>query len=501
MPSKAICPPTTDIKKKHEKVRGAVDLRSILGMLRCKVKLKRLNLVHHHHKVFRLKRCDISVSSNFCSEYIREFNAKHISEILSKLVSESLLREKMIEYAKTKQKKTRHNLCFYSAEETRQPQTPQEFFLQNFRLKPKYSLPKNESLDTEDESSETAIKSSTSAKSNHLKVESSSKCPIIQPSQITSIVNSESQQSMSHDHDIPKTSESESISCKNFYSVIKKKRPLEDSPEEEEEEESLVPVQARRMRLLDSKLPPSTTKLTGVKNLEVNIHRLSVTGDPISYLSPSKVGYQELVECPDCPRTFVKVGHLRRHRRQVHENKELVRSEASTHHFCHPCRLPFSTEASLRRHESICHEKKKQMDSETPPKSKCSECFKQFQSPASLKRHILVSHQGHKSPCPQCGLRVARLDNHMATVHSGVTAPCPYCAVLLVPAHLPRHVRSVHLGHRQRCVLCDRFMSNIHKHQRSVHRVSHTDHSDCECKLYLGPCMSIITGEEQSPPC
>ena len=81
--------------------------------------------------------------------------------------------------------------------------------------------------------------------------------------------------------------------------MIKKKRALEDSPEEEEEEESLVPVQARRMRLLDSKLPPSSTKLTGVKNLEVNIHRLSVTGDPISYLSPSKVGYQELVECPD----------------------------------------------------------------------------------------------------------------------------------------------------------------------------------------------------------
>ena len=546
MPSKAKCQPATELQKKHVKVRGAVDLKSILGMLRCKVKLKRLNLVHHHHKVFRLKKCDISVSSNFCSEYIRKSDEeyevekiisqrmrkgkieylvkwkgwenpedntwepianleckelideyeKHISEILSKLVSESLLREKRMEYAKTKRKKTRHNLFFYSAEENRQPQTPQEFFLQNFRLKPKYSLPKNESLDTVDESSETASVSSTSAKSNHLKVESPSKSPIMQPSHITSIVNPESQQSMSHDHETPKASES--ISCKTFYSVMKPKRPLEASPEEEE---SLVPVRARRMRLLDSKQPQSSTKKTGVKSLEVNIHRLSVTGDSISYLSPSKVGYQELVECPDCPRTFVKVGHLRRHQRQVHENKVLVRSEASSHYFCQPCRLPFSTEASLKRHESICHEKKKQKGQETPIMNKCSECSKQFQSPASLKRHILVSHQGHKSQCPQCGLRVARLDNHMATVHSGVTAPCPYCNVPIVPAHLPRHVRSVHLGQRQRCVLCDRFMSNIHKHQRSVHRVSHTDHSDCDCELFLGPCMTIITGEEPSAPC
>ena len=494
MPSSS-SPPTEVIMKKHDKVDAvrAVELKSILGKMRCRVNLKRLNLVRHHHKVFRLKRCDISVSSSFCSEYIRAYNAKHISEILSKLISESMLREKMVEYAKTKQKKTRHNLLFYSAEETRQAETPQEFFLQNFRLKPKYSLPKNESLDTADDSSETSIISSSSTNSNHLKVESFSKSPIMQQSQVTSTASSETHKSMCHD--LSKAKERDSISCKQFYSVIKPKRKVDESPEEE----SLVPVRAKRMRLLDSKQSLGSPKLSLAKSLEVNIQRMSVTCDANHYMSPSKVSHQELIECSDCPRTFVKAGHLRRHRRHVHEVRELVGSEAPTHNFCHPCRLPFSTEASLKKHEYICHKKEKPTDAETTLNNRCSECSKQFQSPASLKRHIRTSHQGHQSECPQCGLRVSRLDNHMATVHHVVTAPCPYCAVLLVPAHLPRHVRSVHLGHRQRCVLCDRFMSNIHKHQRSVHRVTHTDHSDCDCELFLGPCMTITPGEELSP--
>ena len=42
-------------------------------------------------------------------------------------------------------------------------------------------------------------------------------------------------------------------------------------------------------------------------------------------------------------------------------------------------------------------------------------------------------------------------------------------------------------------------MSNIYKHQRCVHRVSHTDHSDCDCQLFLGPWMSILTMSSSVP--
>ena len=81
---------------------------------------------------------------------------------------------------------------------------------------------------------------------------------------------------------------------------------------------------------------------------------------------------------------------------------------------------------------------------------------------------------------------MSRLDNHMATVHESL-APCPHCSILLVPAHIPRHVRTVHLRFRQRCVLCDRFISNVYKHWVCVHKVDHTDHSDCSCVTYSGP--------------
>jgi len=477
MPSNDTCSQTKGIKNKHVKFE-----KSILRRMRCEVKLKRLNLVRHHHKVFRLKRCNISVSSSFCSEYIREYNAKHISEIVSKLINESMLREKMLEYAKTKQKQTRKNLFFYSAEETRKPETPQEFFLQNFRLKPKYSLHKNESPDDEIDSLKISSILSSCTKSNHFKVESLSKSPNMPPSQMTSTADEVSQSILSHD--VSNASKKDIIFSENFCSVIKPKGKLK----EYHEEESLVPMRAKRMRFLDSKQPLSSPNYSFVKSSEVKIQKLSVKGDSNRY--------QELVECSDFPKTFVKVSRYRGH---VHDVREFAGSKAPTHKICHACRLPFSTEASFRRHESICHKKEKLMDSETILKNQCFECYKEFQSPASLKRHIRTSHQGHQTECPQCGLWVSRLDNHMATVHHVVTASCPICAVILLPAHLPRHVRSVHLGHRQRCVLCDRFMSNIHKHQRSVHMVTHTDHSDCDCELFLGPCMTISTREEPSP--
>ena len=453
MPSNDTCLQTKDVKKKHVKFEYP-----ILGRMRCKVNLKRLNLARHHHKLFKLKRCDISVSSSFCSEYIRNYNAKHISEILSKLINESMLREKMLEYAKIKQKKTRTNLFFYSAEETRKPETPQEFFLQNFHLKPKYLLHKNESPDDEIDSLKKSRISSSCTKSSDM-----------QPSRMTSTVDEVSQSILSH----------------NVFNASTKDIEAKREPKEYHEEESLVPVRAKRMFFFDSKQPLCSPNHSFVKSSEVKIKKLSVKGD----YNRS----QDLVECSD-----VKVGNLWGHRRHVNEVREFAGSNALTHNFCHPCRLPFSTELSFRRHESICHKKEKLMDLETILKNQCSECSKEFQSPASLKRHIRTSHQGHQTECPQCGLWVSRLDNHMATVHQVVTASCPYCSVILVPAHLPRHVRSVHLGHRQRCVLCDRFMSNIHKHQRSVHMVTHTDHSNCDCKLFLGPCMTISTRKEMS---
>ena len=215
----------------------------------------------------------------------------------------------------------------------------------------------------------------------------------------------------------------------------------------------------------------------------------------------SSVALADLLECPLCPRTFVKYGHLRKHIQRLHSTSEdppdcksvLDLSSGPSEHNCERCGIPFSTAASLNKHEAIHHPQLLEPLLVSPSKTerRCGDCSKSFQSQASLKRHILTEHRGFKSPCPRCGVSVARLDNHIATVHGGVLSPCPVCSVRLQPAHLPRHINAVHLGLRTRCVLCDKFISNLHKHLRSLHGVHHTDHSDCSCIIYLGPHWGI----------
>ena len=341
------------VNRPHTVRMTSVDLKSVLGNMRCYVKLKRLNLVQLHSKVVRLKRCDVSVNGSECSKYIRDYNAMKISEILSKLVAESMHREILMQQKKTKVKKTRQNLFFHTIEETKQPQTPQEFFLRNFHLKPKYSLPKNESLDC-------TVTDASKTESTFIKPIKSSKSSL----PVTSNDDANSQNNITSDLNKDKLS----LSCENFYSVIKTeslKRKIEDSPEEE----SLVPVRAKR-RLLDSKPPARQAHVSFIKSFQLNIQRLSVTSEPVRYLSHCKTGCQELVECTECSRKFVKVGHLRRHRSRVHGVMEECSASQSGHQ---------GPRGDIRVTEN-----------------KCAECSKLFQSPASLRRHIRTEHRGQR---------------------------------------------------------------------------------------------------------
>ena len=452
------------------------NLRTMLSKLQCCVRVKRLNLIRHHHRIVRIKKCGVKVNfrpcRNFMKEEWRRKNALECSEILEQLVAESMQREKMMLEAKGKLRKTRTTMMFNNIHDDIRPSTPQEFFLNNFKLMPsKYKI-QSKKID-DDEGSEQSVE------------------PFPSKDTDTSSENS----SEEHKNEPYKI---QLFPARSFYksskscqaNIVEHISERENSKEcEEKEEENLVPLRSRR-KLIDLKQTPERKKKY-MKPMAVNVQRLSLDLEMTN-------GSQDLISCPECQRTFVKPGHLRKHLKRVHkkiteeddsDEESVVFSDTPDTIFCEPCKIPFSTLASLRKHESIHH--KVDIDNESPMKEQrqCGECSKQFLCSASLKRHILTEHRGFKSKCPRCGESVARLDNHIATVHEVSLSPCPYCSILLGPAHLSRHIKTVHFRYRHRCVLCDRFISNVHAHNKSMHKNSHKDPS---CLKFSGPHSSKL---------
>jgi len=487
----------TNIKMTPCKVKfNKSNLGSILRKLKCCVRVKRLNLIRYHHRIIRIKKCGVNVNFRPCRNFIKEEwrrkNALECSEILEKLVAESMQREKMMLEAKGKVRKTRTTMMFNHIHDDIRPSTPQEFFLNNFKLMPsKYKVQSKKK--EEDEVSEESIVSfpsdetDISSRNGFSEPERKQSCESFPSSETDTISENSLAESRKEPYKI------QLFPAKSFYktsNIVERISETQETKEcEEKEEENLVPLRPRR-KLIDFKQTPERKKKF-MKPMKVDVHRLSVCVE-----TPS--GSQDLISCPDCQRTFVKPGHLRKHLKRVHkktteedesDEESVVFSDTPDSIFCEPCKIPFSTLASLRKHESIHHNVDIEQESPMKEQRQCSECSKQFLCSASLKRHILTDHRGFKSKCPRCGEMVARLDNHIATVHESSLSPCPHCSILLGPAHLSRHIKTVHFRYRHRCVLCDRFISNVHAHNKSMHKNSHKDPN---CLKFSGPHSSKL---------
>ena len=427
------------IEAKNEDFSNNV-LLSMLGKLKCYVRLKKLNLLQIHHKVVRLKKCRIDLKLSACSDHIRQYNAKKIAEELAKLEVECQKREELILQSKNKTKKTRNSFLFHQSSDNSRPRTPQEGFLNNFSLRPQWYNNRtiiHQTLAVCDD--EVAQKSETEEGDNE---------PSANEHIITSAIDAIDKDRLPINVDnVTEEAENEQISnsaideinhddtiIRNLDKVVENRPPVHENTKEclragkrKLEDDDLIPVRSKRRLLNEEQIlselmkdDPSSSQQNLNRSLKVDVQKLSVSRS-ITYFSPIKSCQQELVACPDCPRTFVKAGHLRKHRRRVHkvqeedgddpDSHEIVDheelSEGPTDNYCSPCKLPFSTPASLRKHEAVHHHKNPE---ESPGKEerRCAECSKQFQSSASLKRHILTEHRGFKSECPRCGQMVAR---------------------------------------------------------------------------------------------
>ena len=415
-------------------------LQSMLGKLKCYVRLKKLNLIQFHHKVVRLKKCRIDVKLSACSDHIRQYNAKKIAEELAKLEVECQKREELILQSKNKTVKTRNSFLFHQSADNSRPRTPQEGFLNNFSLRPQWFHNRtiiHQTLAVCDDEDEDAQKSDYEEK------EGPSVNEHISTSTIDAI-NHDEEGVHEHSLDDEEIFDSAVDAIDHDNLMINLDKVVENCPlvnvsakeclrngkrklEDKRDDADLIPVRAKRRLLNDEEIlselmndEPSSSQQNLDKSIKVRVQKLPINGS-ITYFSPIKSCQQELVACPDCPRTFVKAGHLRKHRRRVHKVQEddgedpnspdivdnVELSEGPTDNYCIPCKLPFSTPASLRKHEAVHHHKNTE---ESPGKEerRCGDCSKQFQSSASLKRHILTEHRGFKSKCPRCGAMVAR---------------------------------------------------------------------------------------------
>ena len=218
----------------------------------------------------------------------------------------------------------------------------------------------------------------------------------------------------------------------------------------------------------------------------------------------------ELAVCKLCGRRFVKGGHLINHMKTVHktpetlENPTLNQSPTKLKNHCDQCQRTFFNFPSFRRHmklhgRTIVKSESVSLKTTIKKTYACKLCDKSFYTRPSLTRHTRTDHQGFKSKCTICGETVARLDNHMSQVHAVKLAPCPVCKKLLASSSISRHVRTVHMGCMVRCVECDKFVSNLHKHMWHEHTTAaqirkegHREHKDCDCVFFLGPSAHFV---------
>ena len=475
----------------------------------CHVRVKRLNIVQYHQRILWIKRSEVRISYAPIRLFKQQERARMMKEMLEKLVHERELRDQLRKQQyKSKSINTRSSLMFNEAKDIESPETPQECFLQNFNLMPRWaraaSIEPKRSNCSEHAGDSDAV---TSAGDAEMCSESSSSEP--PPDDIMKQYPEFHISNKSPSLELERADSSQSSredSEKTITETRLEKRKFEGFVNEEDvEEEDLIPLRFK-IKLMNEK-----RELPGPENnsrtMRVNLKKLSDKKYQ-RHVSPQKTVHQELEQCPECPRSFVKIGHLKKHINRVHKliidsedvvsDDEELNLSSSAEFQCVSCNIPLSTESSLKKHEAFFHNKIINLVSRDT--RECGECSKQFQCQASLKRHINTQHRGLKSKSVVCGELVARLDNHMASVHINISSPCPRCSAPLAPGHLSRYIKTVHLGYRHRqCSL--RHIHLQRSQNKSYQRVNDTDHHHCSCQDYQGPNSSVVMNTSFSTIC
>lgn len=166
-------------------------------------------------------------------------------------------------------------------------------------------------------------------------------------------------------------------------------------------------------------------------------------------------------KCPDCDQQFANKTTLNIHRLKVHV-------AGLTQMPCPKCDQKCN---DLTAHMRRAHDVQGIV---------CPHCANIFSKKCTLNRHIEQVHlniQIHKpATCPDCGKvfsKKGHLDRHRKIIHQGIkdySDPCPYCGkVFTTRASLEPHIAMVHEGVRKECPVCNKVLSDLNKHMRTVH--------------------------------
>jgi len=166
-------------------------------------------------------------------------------------------------------------------------------------------------------------------------------------------------------------------------------------------------------------------------------------------------------KCPDCDQQFANKTTLNIHRLKVHV--------AGLQNL--PCPQCGQQATDLTAHMRRQHNVEGIV---------CPHCANIFSKKCTLNRHIEQVHlniQIHKpATCPQCNKifsKKGHLDRHIKIIHKGIkdfSDPCPYCGkVFTTRASLEPHIAMVHEGVRKKCEICNKVLSDLNKHMRTVH--------------------------------
>ena len=178
--------------------------------------------------------------------------------------------------------------------------------------------------------------------------------------------------------------------------------------------------------------------------------------------------------CERCPSKFSYFTHLKRHKRDVHHEEEVLR--------CDKCGKAFSHEFNLSSH-MLVHGAGESFQ--------CDKCNRTFHLQAHLKLHKKIHEpKNHKCPkCPRSFTHVVQLLRHQ-TAHTGPKKfKCESCDIEFVRKEtLGRHFRKkhtdIHYPKRNKstlplsCLICNRRYAgekSLKRHLKVFHEMSTTD--------------------------